>query len=48
MKANKAYKNMIANSFALPTSLTLVMVSRGHFYFYESSHVAYQMNRNEA
>ena len=49
IKGNETYNNMLANSLPLHTPLTSRVGSNGQlFFFSESCHVAYQINRNEA
>ena len=47
VKGNEAYNNMLANIF--PLLWPLGVGSKVFFFsFYESSHIAYQINGNEA
>ena len=49
IKGNEAYNNMLPKNFALTLTLTPGVGSKGQFVFFsESSHVAYQINWNEA
>ena len=44
---NEAYNNMLANSVSLLLPLALKLGQKVIFVFSESSHVPYQINRNE-
>ena len=49
IKGNEAYNNMLANTLTLHTPLTPGDgVKKSICFFFESSHVKYQINRNEA